>query len=220
MLKAECDSGSNKVSFEDNEEESSSRPESSDSGCEDEDGIEHAPCPPCPPLARSASSCHVPYVGEEGEVCAACQDRRQMASIDTLPDQVLVAIQNACDQVDKGVINWIFKHRPVKILSILAAPYILPFDIGIILARKVWSRLPNIQERAYDSLARAIRLIESLSSNVNQTRHLYGAIFSLTYESELAAGSKEKEMIEEAEKANLGPRTCIGHLSSMLWTQS
>lgn len=46
-----------------------------------------------------------------------------------LPDTVVSVLQNAIDSANKGIVNWIFKHRSMKILSLLTIPCTLPVDI-------------------------------------------------------------------------------------------
>ncbi|CAG2123492.1 unnamed protein product, partial [Medioppia subpectinata] len=84
--------------------------------------------------------------------CTDCQYRRQIAVLDSLPDAVVQAIQEACDQVNKGVINWLFRHRPMKLLSFLTIPYLLPIDITIVLFCKVWQSVPAIKQELKSSL--------------------------------------------------------------------
>lgn len=47
-----------------------------------------------------------------------------------IPDTVMSVFQEAIDTANKGLINWIFKHRGMKLLSVLSLPYTLPFEIA------------------------------------------------------------------------------------------
>lgn len=44
--------------------------------------------------------------------------------------------QEAIDTANKGLINWVFKHRGMKLLSILSLPYTLPFDVAFAVFNK------------------------------------------------------------------------------------
>lgn len=110
--------------------------------------------------------------------CNDCRSRREKAVIDSLPDPVARAIQDACDQVNKGVINWIFKHRPVKLLSLLTVPYILPFDITIVCLIKLWRQVPWIKRELKQSLYNLISFTKSQIVKMESKRHLYSAKFS------------------------------------------
>lgn len=49
-----------------------------------------------------------------------------------VPDSVMTVFQDAIDAANKGLINWLFRHRSMKILSIAVLPYILPFEIAYV----------------------------------------------------------------------------------------
>lgn len=46
-----------------------------------------------------------------------------------MPDTVISIFQEAIDSANKGLFNWFFKHRGMKLLSVLSLPYTLPADI-------------------------------------------------------------------------------------------
>ncbi|XP_046917761.2 uncharacterized protein LOC124498094 [Dermatophagoides farinae] len=110
--------------------------------------------------------------------CRDCEYRRQIAILDSLPESVVEAIQEACDQVNKGIINWLFRHRPMKLLSILSIPYLLPIDITIVLFSKIYEKLPDIQKELKESFMRFISLLKSLLVKIESNRYFYSAKFS------------------------------------------
>ena len=114
----------------------------------------------------------------EYDGCSGCERRRDEALFDSLPDPVARAIQDACDQVDKGVINWIFKHKPVKLISFLTIPYVLPFDITIVVLMKLWRQLPSIKKEINNSFSHLMSLTNAILSKVESKRHFYSANFS------------------------------------------
>ena len=106
--------------------------------------------------------------------CRECQSRREAAVLASLPDPVARAIQEMCDQVDKGVINWLFTHRPVKVLSLVMLPYVLPFDIAIVVLIKLWRQVPLLKSHIKGT-------IKNLSNRIMQSsEHMYSAMFSCT----------------------------------------
>lgn len=52
-----------------------------------------------------------------------------MVIIDRLPETVSLTLQNAINQANQGLINWIFRYRGMQILSILSLPYVLPAEV-------------------------------------------------------------------------------------------
>lgn len=77
-----------------------------------------------------------------------------------------LAIQDACDQVNKGVINWLFRHRSMKLLSLMTVPFVLPIDIIIVILFKAWQRVPAITKELKNSLFNLITLLSRLPSTV------------------------------------------------------
>ncbi|OTF75068.1 patatin-like protein phospholipase domain-containing protein 2-like, partial [Euroglyphus maynei] len=110
--------------------------------------------------------------------CRECEYRRQIAILDSLPESVVEAIQEACNQVNNGIINWLFRHPPMKLLSILSIPYLLPIDITIALFSKIYEKLPDIQKELKESFMRFISLLRSLLVKIESNRYFYSAKFS------------------------------------------
>ncbi|XP_018326374.1 1-acylglycerol-3-phosphate O-acyltransferase Pnpla3 isoform X2 [Agrilus planipennis] len=61
--------------------------------------------------------------------CTECTKHKQEALVSNMPEAVLTVFQEAIDSANKGLINWVFKHRGMKLLSILSLPYTLPADV-------------------------------------------------------------------------------------------
>nr|CAD7433519.1 unnamed protein product [Timema monikensis] len=51
------------------------------------------------------------------------------ALVADLPDTIASILQDAIESANKGLINWIFKHRGMKLLSVLSLPCTLPADM-------------------------------------------------------------------------------------------
>ncbi|XP_068908332.1 patatin-like phospholipase domain-containing protein 2 isoform X2 [Tenebrio molitor] len=61
--------------------------------------------------------------------CKECKQHRQEALVSNMPETVLSIFQEAIDSTNNGLLNWLFKHRGMKLLSVLSLPYTLPADI-------------------------------------------------------------------------------------------
>ncbi|XP_072747420.1 1-acylglycerol-3-phosphate O-acyltransferase Pnpla3-like isoform X2 [Anoplolepis gracilipes] len=61
--------------------------------------------------------------------CLECKMHRQEALVANLPETVMTIFQDAIDSANKGLVNWLFKHRSMKLLSLLTLPYTLPADV-------------------------------------------------------------------------------------------
>uniref|UniRef100_A0A1B6BZU4 triacylglycerol lipase n=2 Tax=Clastoptera arizonana TaxID=38151 RepID=A0A1B6BZU4_9HEMI len=66
---------------------------------------------------------------EHDPECKDCLRQRQEAIGATLPESVRAIFQEAVDAANKGLVNWLFRIPGMKILSFLALPYTLPFEI-------------------------------------------------------------------------------------------
>ncbi|XP_011873846.1 PREDICTED: patatin-like phospholipase domain-containing protein 3 isoform X1 [Vollenhovia emeryi] len=61
--------------------------------------------------------------------CLECKMHRQEALVANMPETVLTIFQDAIDSANKGLVNWLFKHRSMKLLSLLSLPCTLPADV-------------------------------------------------------------------------------------------
>lgn len=100
--------------------------------------------------------------GTHQDNCKSCQNRKENLHKENLPENVNQAIQAACDKVNKGLINYIFKFRIMKIVSTLTVPYVLPFDITIAMLRRLRKLLPIVTNELSASLRRVILFVISL----------------------------------------------------------
>ncbi|UXI15896.1 chloride channel protein 2 [Sarcoptes scabiei] len=130
-------------------------------------------------LEKEKSSTHLHHHKNHSiENCRDCEYRRRIAVLDSLPESVVQAIQEACDQVNKGIINWLFRHKPMKLLSIMSIPYLLPIDMTIVLFGKIYEKLPEIQQELKNSFMRLVSFLQSLLVKIESDRYLHSAKFS------------------------------------------
>lgn len=114
-----------------------------------------------------------PYDG-----CSECKVRQQSALTEGLPDTIVNAIQHASDQLDKGIINWLFRHRPMKLISFITIPYVLPIDITIVIFCKLWQLLPKLQKEMQNSFYKLLSVAKSLAIKLQDRKSLHSAKFS------------------------------------------
>lgn len=53
----------------------------------------------------------------------------QEALVSNMPETVVTIFQEAIEKANKGLVNWVFKHRGMKLLSVLSLPYTIPADV-------------------------------------------------------------------------------------------
>lgn len=73
----------------------------------------------------------VPEVQEYDPECKECTEHRKEAKTGNMPDTVLTVFQTYIEQANKGLVNWIFRHRGAKLLQALSLPATLPADLVV-----------------------------------------------------------------------------------------
>lgn len=131
----------------------------------------------------------------EYDGCADCKNKQQLALCNGLPDAVTAVIQDACDELNKGVINWLFRHRPVKLLSLLTIPYVLPIDITIVAFCKLLELVPMVRKELQHSFWNLVGFAKMFLSKFDKNRHLYSAKFSCQLAVTEYNYSKEEEVV-------------------------
>ncbi|KAL6426109.1 hypothetical protein ACFW04_008996 [Cataglyphis niger] len=77
--------------------------------------------------------------------CLECKMHRQEALVANLPETVMTIFQDAIDSANKGLVNWLFKHRSMKLLSLLSLPCTLPADVMYATITKFIMSVPNLR---------------------------------------------------------------------------
>ncbi|XP_077297192.1 1-acylglycerol-3-phosphate O-acyltransferase Pnpla3-like [Arctopsyche grandis] len=102
--------------------------------------------------------------------CVECKNHRQEALMANLPDTVVTVLQNAIDSANKGIVNWVFKHRSMKILSLLTIPCTLPVDIVYATFTKLLACRPKMN-LSLSAVCKAILKQAQASSWVSDNWH-------------------------------------------------
>lgn len=94
--------------------------------------------------------------------CRDCKQHRNDALSSHLPETVLNVIQDCIEQANKGLANWIFKHRGIKLLSLPAS---VPMDFFLATITKITKLTPKVTKQMR-------QLIEELVIQLNNTMQL------------------------------------------------
>ncbi|KAL0273132.1 UNVERIFIED_CONTAM: hypothetical protein PYX00_005879 [Menopon gallinae] len=110
--------------------------------------------------------------------CNECKFHRQEALHKAkIPDTVMSVFQEAIDTANKGLINWIFKHRGMKLLSVLSLPYTLPFEIAYATYSKLIACGPFVGHSVKSIVHMIISILRSLVLRVDrQSREISSSI--------------------------------------------
>lgn len=76
--------------------------------------------------------------------CQECKLHRQESLASNIPDTILTVFEEAIESANKGIVNWVFKHRGMKLLSVLSLPYTLPADIVYATFTKFLANAPSM----------------------------------------------------------------------------
>ncbi|XP_022918776.1 1-acylglycerol-3-phosphate O-acyltransferase Pnpla3-like isoform X2 [Onthophagus taurus] len=102
--------------------------------------------------------------------CHECRLHRQEAMVSNLPDTVLTIFQEAIDSANKGLANWIFKHRGMKLLSVLSLPYTVPADVMMATFTKLLGAVPKISEKLWDISSYFVNQIKFVANKVTTSK--------------------------------------------------
>ncbi|EDV97992.1 1-acylglycerol-3-phosphate O-acyltransferase Pnpla3 [Drosophila grimshawi] len=94
--------------------------------------------------------------------CHECKKHRKDALSSNMPETVLDVIQDYIEQANKGLANWIFKHRGVKLLSL---PATVPMDFFLATISKLTTLTPKLTKQMR-------HLVEEFIVQLNNTMHV------------------------------------------------
>lgn len=83
--------------------------------------------------------------------CQECVLQRQEALMSNMPDTVISIFQEAIEKANKGLLNWLFKHRGMKLLSVLSLPYTVPADLAYATITKFMSAAPQLGNSVWEA---------------------------------------------------------------------
>ncbi|XP_058838312.1 1-acylglycerol-3-phosphate O-acyltransferase Pnpla3-like isoform X1 [Topomyia yanbarensis] len=94
--------------------------------------------------------------------CKECTQHRQNAIGGSMPDTVLTVFQTYMDQANKGLMNWVFRHRGAKLLKALSLPATLPADIVCATLAKLMVATPAIGSQLWSVSQFALKTLNSI----------------------------------------------------------
>ncbi|KAG7166784.1 Patatin-like phospholipase domain-containing protein 2-like 2, partial [Homarus americanus] len=113
--------------------------------------------------------------------CLDCCKHGKEAIIDQLPEAVGCILQDAINNANQGLMNWVFKHKSMKLLSILTLPYVLPIDVAYAAFLKFMGSAPtthDIKNLAGQMITLVQAMIRSSSQSTLHHQHHHDSKFS------------------------------------------
>lgn len=99
--------------------------------------------------------------------CLECKMHRQEALVANLPETVMTIFQDAIDSANKGLINWLFKHRSMKLLSLLSLPCTLPADIMYATITKFIINVPKLRHNIIELIKFFLEQLSIIFPKIN-----------------------------------------------------
>lgn len=100
--------------------------------------------------------------------CKECTQHRKNALVGSMPDNVLTVFQTYIEQANKGLINWVFRHRGGKLLTALSLPATLPADIVCATLTKLMGAAPSIGKQIWAVSEFVLRNLNSILLKVRR----------------------------------------------------
>ncbi|XP_076273463.1 brummer isoform X6 [Rhynchophorus ferrugineus] len=136
--------------------------------------------------------------------CTDCKIHRQEALVSNVPDTVLNVFQEVIESANKGVSNWLFKHRGMKLLSVLSLPYTLPADIIYATFTKFMATAPQVGNTLWDVSKVVLDQMSNVLTRVNRKRQQISAKITCQLAITEYSGGKEPPVDDLVEnKVNL-----------------
>ncbi|CAG0885278.1 unnamed protein product [Darwinula stevensoni] len=110
--------------------------------------------------------------------CTDCKVQRQVALLDSLPETVTSILQEAIDSANKGLVNWVFRHRGSSLISVLALPYVLPRDIAHATFLRFCDAIPKLTGDFAQLALSLVKFIVAVIKKMNDKREQFSAKFS------------------------------------------
>lgn len=107
--------------------------------------------------------------------CKECKIHRQEALVSNMPETVLSIFQEAIDSANKGLLNWLFKHRGMKLLSVLSLPYTVPADMVYATFTKFMAAAPQVGNGVWEFSKYFMDQMTSILNKVNKKRQQLSA---------------------------------------------
>lgn len=157
--------------------------------------------------------------------CKECIRHREEALVANLPPTVKAIFQDAIDSANKGFVNWVFKHRTMRLVSIVSLPYLITVDCMVAVFNKFVQMAPvlgtNMKLISRFLLEQVAIILKRFNRTTNLTANMICRIALTEYTSRLATYQGhnipyEKEFPVKNSKMNVNLKLDVtedGHMS-------
>nr|XP_029731247.1 1-acylglycerol-3-phosphate O-acyltransferase Pnpla3-like isoform X1 [Aedes albopictus]XP_029731248.1 1-acylglycerol-3-phosphate O-acyltransferase Pnpla3-like isoform X1 [Aedes albopictus] len=100
--------------------------------------------------------------------CKECNEHRQNALDGSMPDTVLTVFQTYIEEANKGLMNWVFRHRGARLLKALSLPATLPADIMVATLSKLLVATPTIGSQLWSVSKFALKTLNAILQRIRR----------------------------------------------------
>ncbi|XP_065083990.1 1-acylglycerol-3-phosphate O-acyltransferase Pnpla3-like isoform X5 [Ochlerotatus camptorhynchus] len=108
--------------------------------------------------------------------CKDCNEHRQNALDGSMPDTVLTVFQTYIEEANKGLMNWVFRHRGARLLKALSLPATLPADIMVATLTKLLVATPTIGSQLWSVSKFALKTLNLILQRIRREQQMAGSL--------------------------------------------
>ncbi|XP_021708560.1 patatin-like phospholipase domain-containing protein 3 isoform X5 [Aedes aegypti] len=108
--------------------------------------------------------------------CKECNEHRQNALDGSMPDTVLTVFQTYIEEANKGLMNWVFRHRGARLLKALSLPATLPADIMVATLSKLLVATPTIGSQLWSVSKFAIKTLNAILQRIRREQQMAASL--------------------------------------------
>ncbi|XP_029731251.1 1-acylglycerol-3-phosphate O-acyltransferase Pnpla3 isoform X7 [Aedes albopictus] len=108
--------------------------------------------------------------------CKECNEHRQNALDGSMPDTVLTVFQTYIEEANKGLMNWVFRHRGARLLKALSLPATLPADIMVATLSKLLVATPTIGSQLWSVSKFALKTLNAILQRIRREHQMTASL--------------------------------------------
>ncbi|XP_062563795.1 1-acylglycerol-3-phosphate O-acyltransferase Pnpla3-like isoform X2 [Armigeres subalbatus] len=141
--------------------------------------------------------------------CKDCNEHRQNALDGSMPDTVLTVFQTYIEEANKGLMNWVFRHRGARLLKALSLPATLPADIMVATVTKLLVATPSIGSQLWSVSKFALKTLNVILQRVRREQQMTASLeCQVAYTEYFGSGGK----LVSTHTKRLSNRASVGSL--------
>ncbi|XP_065199881.1 patatin-like phospholipase domain-containing protein 2 [Planococcus citri] len=101
--------------------------------------------------------------------CEECVYHIKEATSSKLPESVLQNFESSIEMANKELANWLYRHRSLKIVSIVSLPYFFTVDLILAILKKLREITPDLQDKWATIRKHLVDVLLNILHKLNKT---------------------------------------------------